>query len=69
MIGIYVERKIDHHLRVTARQLIMFDTEEESLKFLIDSFQSDLNCDFVCILLNEKGNLVPKVINGESEYS
>ncbi|MFD4931722.1 helix-turn-helix domain-containing protein [Peribacillus butanolivorans] len=60
-------RRIDRHLRVTARQLIMFDTEEETLKFLIDSFQLDLNCDFVCILLNEDGYLIPKVFNGESD--
>ena len=43
-------QKLENHLRRTSRQLIQFDTQKETLKFLSDSVCSQLSCDFVGIL-------------------
>lgn len=56
--------KVENHLRKTARQLIKIDTEEEALRYLIDSFRLELSCDFVGVVLNEDGCLLPKVWSG-----
>lgn len=59
-------KRIENHLRLTSRQLVKFDTEEETLQYLINSFQSELHCDFVGIILKEEEQLYPKVISGGS---
>lgn len=59
-------KRIENHLRITARQLVKFDTEEETLQYLIDSFRSELTCDFVGIILKEGEYLTPKVWSGGS---
>ncbi|MFB4162426.1 helix-turn-helix domain-containing protein [Alteribacillus sp. JSM 102045] len=60
-----VIKKVENHLRMTSRQLVKFDTEEEALQYLTDSFQSELSCDFVGVILKENDYLVPKVWSGE----
>lgn len=60
-------KKIENHLRITARQLVKFDTEEETLQYLIESFRSKLACDLVGIILKEGENLIPKVWSGGSD--
>ena len=57
-------RKVDNHLRKTSRYLIKIDTEEEALQYLTDSFQSELYCDFVGVVLDEGGQLLPKAWSG-----
>lgn len=42
--------KLDIHLRKTARQMIQFDTLNETLHYLIDSFHSKLACDYMAIM-------------------
>ncbi|RAK14086.1 DNA-binding PucR family transcriptional regulator [Anoxybacillus vitaminiphilus] len=59
-------KRIENHLRKTARQLVKFDTEEETLQYLISSFRSELDCDFVGIILKEREHIIPKVWSGES---
>jgi PucR family transcriptional regulator, purine catabolism regulatory protein len=57
-------KKLENHLRSTARQLIKFDTEDEVLQYLTAVFHSELYCDFVGVILNESDNLVPKAWSG-----
>lgn len=59
-------KRINEHLRITARQLVMFDTEEETLQFLVDTFLSELTCDFVAIVLKDDEYLWTKLIHGAS---
>lgn len=59
--------KLDSHLRKTSRQLVRFDTLEETLNYLLESFGQELTCDFVAIILKEKGYLVPKKWRGAKE--
>ena len=35
-------KRLENNLRKTSRQLIKFDTEEETLKFLTDTFRSSV---------------------------
>lgn len=58
-------KNVENHLRTVARKLIKFDTEEETLKFLIDSFRSQFPCDFAGIMIYEEDKLVAKVTSGE----
>jgi Regulator of polyketide synthase expression len=58
-------RKIENHLRKTARHLVKIDTEEEALQFLADSFRSQFSCDFVGIILQEGEELSLKVWSGD----
>ncbi|MGE7590662.1 helix-turn-helix domain-containing protein [Peribacillus sp. NPDC101480] len=57
-------RKVDNHLRKTSRYLIKINTEEEALQYLTDSFRSELYCDFVGVVLEEGGQLLPKAWSG-----
>lgn len=56
--------KLDSHLRQTSRRLVRFDTLEETLNYLLESFGQELTCDFVAIILKEKGFLVPRKWKG-----
>ena len=58
-------KKIEKHLRVTARQLIKVNTEEEALKYLTDSFRLELYCDFVGVILKEGDFYRPKAWSGQ----
>lgn len=57
-------KKLENHLRLTARQLLKFDTEEEVLQYLVDSFQSRFSCDFVGVIIKEGDYIIPKVWSG-----
>lgn len=57
-------KKLESHLRLTARQLLKFDTEEEVLQYLVDSFQSRFGCDFVSVIIKEGDYIIPKVWSG-----
>ncbi|WP_461177936.1 helix-turn-helix domain-containing protein [Virgibacillus ainsalahensis] len=57
-------RNIENHLRLTARQLLKFDTEEEVLRYLADSFQSRFECDFVGVIIQEGDSISPKMWSG-----
>ncbi len=59
-------KKVENHLRMTARKLVKFDTEGETLQYLIDSFRSEFQCDFVGIIMNEEDLLVSKANSGDS---
>lgn len=60
--------KIENHLRITARRLVQFDTLEETLNYVIDSFWREFTCDLVAIILKEENYYVPKVWKGETTY-
>lgn len=60
-----LKKKIDQHLRRITRQLISFDTVQETLNYLLDSFYKEFTCDLVAVVLNEEGRLVPKSWIGE----
>lgn len=45
--------KIENHLRLTARNLVKFDTIQETLDFMVESFQLEFSWDFVAIVLRE----------------
>ncbi|WP_338453122.1 helix-turn-helix domain-containing protein [Niallia oryzisoli] len=57
-------KRLENHLRRTSRQLISFDTEEESLQFLTDSFRSEFSSDFVGIIIKDGDHFIPKVWSG-----
>ncbi|WP_102346798.1 helix-turn-helix domain-containing protein [Bacillus sp. Marseille-P3661] len=61
-------KRIENHLRIRARQLVKFDTEEETLQYVVDSFRNELLCDFVGIILKEENYLVSKVSSGGSVH-
>ena len=58
--------KIDTHLRRTARQLIKFNTLDETLNYLIASFWEQFSCDYVGILLKDSEYLYNKIKKGDS---
>jgi sugar diacid utilization regulator len=58
--------QIDSHLRRTARQLIKFDTLDETLNYLIEAFCEQFSCDYVAINLKLRGCLAARVAKGES---
>lgn len=58
-------KNVENHLRTVARKLIKFNTEEETLKYLIDSFRSKFPCDFAGIMIFEEDKLIAKVTSGE----
>lgn len=57
-------KRLENHLRHTSRQLITFDTVEESLQYLSDSFRSEFSSDFVGIIIKEGDQFIPKVWSG-----
>ena len=59
-------KKVEKHLRMTSRQLIKINTEDEVLQYLADSFRSELNCDFVGVVLNEGNQFIPKAWSGNT---
>lgn len=59
--------KLESHLRYTARHLIKFDSLEETLHYIINSFWVELPCDLVAIILKEKNVLKLKVGKGGSQ--
>jgi PucR family transcriptional regulator, purine catabolism regulatory protein len=44
-------KRIESHLRATARKLVKFDTEGEALQYLVNSFRAELECDLIAIVL------------------
>jgi DNA-binding PucR family transcriptional regulator len=58
-------KKIDHHLRTTARQLVKFDTLNETLHYLVESFWEQFSCDYVSIILTKGEFLEIKMAKGE----
>ncbi|MFB7637826.1 helix-turn-helix domain-containing protein [Peribacillus butanolivorans] len=60
--------KIETHLRLTARNLVKFDTIQETLDFTVESFQLEFSWDFVAIVLREDDILYPKVWKGGSPH-
>lgn len=62
--------RLEHHLRMTSRQLIKMGTEEEAIHYLIDSFKSQLYCDFVGVILSHADKFIPKAWGGNAnEFS
>ena len=57
-------KRLEINLRKTSRQLSRFDSEEETLKFLTDTFRVERSCDFVGILLKDDDIFIPKVWSG-----
>ena len=62
----WIER-IESHLRYTARHLVKFDSLEETLHYIVNSFWLELPCDFVGIIVKENNKLIPKSWKGGSE--
>ncbi|WP_276352168.1 helix-turn-helix domain-containing protein [Cohnella caldifontis] len=61
-----IMNKIDVHLRKTARRLVQFDTLDETLHYLIDSFHQQFACDFMAILTIDNGTLAVKAKKGDA---
>ena len=57
-------KKVEKHLRITSRQLIKSNTEDEVLQYLADSFRSEFNCDFVGVVLSEGNQFIPRAWSG-----
>ena len=57
-------KRLENNLRKTSRQLSKFDSEEETLKFLTDTFRAVRSCDFVGIILKDDDTFIPKVWSG-----
>jgi sugar diacid utilization regulator len=55
---------IDSHLRKTARQLVKFNTVDETLHYLIESFWEQFGCDYVSIILKNDEFLTIKASKG-----
>jgi len=58
-------KKIENHLRTTARKLVKFDTEAEALQYLVTSFRAELECDLIAIVLKEGDDVVPTLYQGD----
>ncbi len=58
--------KIESHLRTTARHIVKFDTIQETLNFIVESFWSELSWEFVGIILKDGEEFFPKVWKGGS---
>ena len=61
-------QKIDTHLRKTARQLVKFDTLDETLQCILDSFWGNFSCDYVSIILKSGDHLNIKIEKGEVKH-
>jgi len=59
---------IDAHLRSTARQMVRFDTLDETLSYLIDSFLERFGCSYMAILLLQHGVLDIKSRKGDAPH-
>ena len=57
-------KRLEINLRKTSRQLSKFDSEEETMKLLTDTFRVERSCDFVGILLKDDDTFIPKVWSG-----
>ncbi|ARK28880.1 helix-turn-helix domain-containing protein [Halalkalibacter krulwichiae] len=60
-----LKQKINSHLRNVTRQLIKFDTLQETLNYLLESFYQEFTCDLVGVILKEGDQLFPKVWIGD----
>ncbi|WP_227935147.1 helix-turn-helix domain-containing protein [Alkalihalobacillus deserti] len=60
-----LKQKINTHLRNITRQLIKFDTLQETLNYLLESFYKEFTCDLVGVILKEDNQLIPKVWIGD----
>ncbi|WP_158630056.1 helix-turn-helix domain-containing protein [Cohnella sp. AR92] len=60
----YIRDKVVTHLRKTARRMVQFDTLEETLVYLIDSFSNQFGCDYMAILTIENQSLNPRTFRG-----
>src|SRR5699024_9171378 len=60
-----LKRNINNHLRKMTRQLIKFDTFQETLNYLLESFYREFTCDLVAVIFNENEKLIPKAWIGE----
>ncbi|MGJ3222233.1 helix-turn-helix domain-containing protein [Geobacillus thermoleovorans] len=58
-------KKIENHLRTTARKLVKFNTEGEALQYLVNSFREELECDLIAIVLKEGDHVVPTLYQGD----
>ncbi|WPZ19740.1 helix-turn-helix domain-containing protein [Geobacillus subterraneus] len=58
-------KKIESHLRTTARKLVKFNTEGEALQYLVTSFRAELECDLIAIVLKEGDDVVPTLYQGD----
>ncbi|MED1795752.1 helix-turn-helix domain-containing protein [Brevibacillus nitrificans] len=65
--SVLIER-LNTHLRKIARQLIQFDTLDETLSFLLDSFWKQFSCDYVSIILFEGDCLKNIVSKGDADH-
>lgn len=61
-------KNIDTHLRNLSRQLIKFDTVDETLYFLLDSFFNRYQSNYVSIILKNSENLEIKVSKGNADH-
>jgi sugar diacid utilization regulator len=61
-----VRDKIIAHLRKTARRMVQFDTLDETLRYLIDSFRKQFSCDYMAIITVEKLLLMTKASDGNT---
>jgi sugar diacid utilization regulator len=57
---------IDAHLRSTARQMVQFDTLDETLSYLIDSFIERFGCSYMSIVFLQHGLLEIKSKKGDA---
>lgn len=58
--------KIDAHLRKTARRMVQFDTLDETLHYLIDSFHQQYGCEYMAIIYLEDQLLKLKAKKGDA---
>lgn len=59
--------KIDAHLRKTARRMVQFDTLDETLHYLIDSFHQQYKCEYMAIIYLENEVLKLKARRGSAD--
>ncbi len=62
----HIMEKIDAHLRKTARRMVQFDTLDETLHYLIDSFHTQYDCDYMSIIFIENDVLKIRAKKGDA---
>lgn len=59
--------KIEAHLRKTARQMVQFDTLDETLHYLMESFHKQFDNDYMSIIVKQGDRLAIKSKKGAAE--
>ena len=62
-----LKQSIDSHLRTIARQMVKFDSVEETLQYIVQAFIRRFSCDYVSIILKKDDQFELMAEHGHSD--